>query len=58
MSPAEVLTKGAQLTDALTASEDAPPEALLIVDILIGAAFNIATLASPPAMVTSPGEQS
>jgi hypothetical protein len=58
VSPAEVLAKGAQLTDALTASEDAPPEALLIVDLLIGVAFNVAKLANPPAMVISPGEQS
>ena len=58
MSPAEVLAKGEQLRAALADADDAPAEAMLIVDLLLGAAFNIAMLANPPAMVTSPGEQS
>lgn len=47
MTPGLVEEKAQQLKAALAASDDAPPEAALIMDLLVGMALNLAHLAHP-----------
>ena len=47
MTPVEVLDKGSQIKAALAASDDAPPEAVMLAEMLLGMALNLATLAHP-----------
>lgn len=56
MNPAEVLSIGGQIKASLAAAEDAPPEAVLLLDLVLGMAFNLAILATPPVMAISSGD--